>query len=136
MLTSIRHGPTGVTVLRLAGVLDVRSYPQVRDSVMKAALDAGSALIVDVDELEARNDHVWTVFTIARWDNQQWPDIPIALVSADPLIRWYGGAFVICQSPDTYPCIPVWPQRPMPAVTAIAATATVPANSSDRTHTA
>jgi anti-anti-sigma regulatory factor len=87
MLTSIRHGATGVTVLRLAGVLDVRSYPQVRDSVMKAALDAGSALIVDVDELEARDDHVWTVFTSARWDNQQWPDIPIALVSADPVVR-------------------------------------------------
>ena len=87
MLTSIRHGATGVTVLRLAGVLDVRSYPQVRDSVMKAALDAGSALIVDVDELEARDDHVWTVFTSARWENQQWPDIPIALVSADPVVR-------------------------------------------------
>ena len=87
MLTSIRHGATGVTVLRLAGVLDVRSYPQVRDSVMKAALDAGSALIVDVDELEPRDDHVWTVFTSARWENQQWPDIPIALVSADPVVR-------------------------------------------------
>ena len=73
MLTSIRHGATGVTVLRLAGVLDVRSYPQVRDSVMKAALDAGSALIVDVDELEARDDHVWTVFMSARWDNSDGP---------------------------------------------------------------
>jgi len=87
MLTSIAHGRTGVTVLRLVGVLDVHSYPQVRDSVMKAALDADCALIVDLDELEARDDHVWTVFTSARWDVQQWPKVAIALVSADPVIQ-------------------------------------------------
>ena len=87
MLTSITHGRTGVTVLRLAGVLDVHSYPQVRDSVMKAALDADRALIVDLDDLKARDDHVWTVFTSARWDVQHWPEVAIALVSADPVVQ-------------------------------------------------
>ena len=87
MLASITHGRTGVTVLRLTGGLDVHSYPQVRDSVLKAALDADSALIIDVDALEARDDHVWAVFTSARWDAQQWPEIVIALVSADPAVQ-------------------------------------------------
>jgi anti-anti-sigma regulatory factor len=87
MLASIKQARTGVTVLRLAGVLDVHSYPQVRDAIVKAALDAGSALIVDIDSLLARDDHVWTVFTSARWDVQQWPEIAIALVSGDPAVK-------------------------------------------------
>jgi anti-anti-sigma regulatory factor len=88
MLTSITQGRTGVTVLRLAGELDVHNYPQARDSVEKAALEAGSALIVDIDGLRARDDRVWTLFTSARWDIQQWPEVALALVSTDPAVQW------------------------------------------------
>src|SRR5277367_3815925 len=105
MLTSIAHGPTGVTVLRLAGVLDVRSYPRVCDSVMKAALDAGRALIVDVGELEARDDHVWTVFASARWDVRQWPEVAIALVSADPVVQRRLRDLSVARDLPVYPCV-------------------------------
>jgi anti-anti-sigma regulatory factor len=87
MLTSITQGRTGVTVLRLTGVLDVDDYPQVRDSLTTAALQAGPALIVDIDGLRAREDRVWSVFTSARWDIRQWPDIALALVSSDPAVQ-------------------------------------------------
>jgi anti-anti-sigma regulatory factor len=87
MLTSITQGRTGVTVLRLTGVLDVDDYPLVRDSLAEAALEAGQALIVDLDGLRARNDRVWSVFTCARWDIQPWPEIELALVSSDPAVQ-------------------------------------------------
>ena len=87
MLTSITQGRTGVTMMRLAGVLDVHNYSQVRDSVVKAAREAGSALIVDIDGLRARDDRVWTVFASARWDIQQRPEVALALVSADPAVQ-------------------------------------------------
>jgi anti-anti-sigma regulatory factor len=105
MLTSIEQARAGVTVLRLAGVLDVHSYPQVRDSVMKAALDAGPALIVDVDALVARDDLVWTVFTTARWDVQRWPKTEIALVSTDPVLQRRLRDLSIAQYLPVYPSV-------------------------------
>jgi hypothetical protein len=67
--------------------LDVRTYQQVRDSVIKAAVDETRAVIVDINGLEVRDDHSWAVFTSARWYVQQWPEVPIALVSSDPGVR-------------------------------------------------
>ena len=87
MLASITQGRTGVTVLRLTGVLDADDYPQVSDSLVKAALRAGPALIVDIDGLRARDGRVWGVFTGARWPIQQWPEIALALVSSDPAVQ-------------------------------------------------
>lgn len=105
MLASVTQARTGVTVLRLAGMLDIHSYPEVRDSVMKAALDAGAALIVDIDALVARDDHVWTVFTSARWDVQQWPDVAIALVSTDPVVQLRLRDLPVGQDLPVYPSV-------------------------------
>jgi anti-anti-sigma regulatory factor len=87
MLTSTTYRRTDSTVLRLSGVLDARSYQQVRNSVIKAAVDGTRAVIVDIDDLEVRDDHSWAVFTSARWHVQQWPEVPIALVTSDPGVR-------------------------------------------------
>jgi anti-anti-sigma regulatory factor len=70
MLTSTTYGRADSTVLRLSGVLDARSYQQVRNSVIKAAVDGTRAVIVDIDDLEVRDDHSWAVFTSARWHVQ------------------------------------------------------------------
>jgi anti-anti-sigma regulatory factor len=74
-------------IVRLTGVLDIRTYRQVRDAVTKAALDHHGALIVDVDGLEVCGDYAWAVFTSARWQVNQWPDFPIVLVSSDAVRR-------------------------------------------------
>src|ERR1700712_1927893 len=87
MLTSTTYGCADSTVLRLSGVLDARTYQQVRDWVIKAAIDETRAVIVDINSLEVRDDHSWAVFTSARWHVQQWPAVPIALVSSDPGVR-------------------------------------------------
>jgi len=69
------------------GVLNARTYQQVRDSVMKAAVDEATAVIVDINDLEVRDDQSWAVFTSVRWHLQQWPEVPIASVAGDPAVR-------------------------------------------------
>lgn len=87
MLTSTTHTRTDATVIRLFGQLNARTYRQVRDAVVKVAIDESRALIVDVNDLEVRDSECWAVFTSARWDVQQWPEVPIALVASDPAVR-------------------------------------------------
>ena len=87
MLTSTTHARADAAVIRLSGVLDARTYQQARDSVVKVAIDQATAVIVDINDLEVRDDHCWTVFTSACWHVQQWPEVPLALVSGDPGVR-------------------------------------------------
>jgi anti-anti-sigma regulatory factor len=87
MLTTSVEARADNIVMRLVGVLDARTYAQVRDEVLKAAVDAPAAVIIDIDGLEVRSDRGWSVFTSARWHVQQWPDVVIALACRDPLVR-------------------------------------------------
>jgi hypothetical protein len=75
------------TVMRLVGLLDDRTYRQVHDAVIKAAVDGLPALIIDIDRLEVHRDRAWAVFTSARWRVPPWPDVVIALACRDPLVR-------------------------------------------------
>ncbi len=87
MLTSTTHARADATVIRLSGVLNARTYQQARDSIIKVAVDEVTAVIVDINDLAVIDDQSWAVFTSARWLVQQWPDVPIALVSSDPGVR-------------------------------------------------
>jgi len=78
---------TNNIVMRLVGVLDDRTYRQVHDAVIKAAVDGLPAVIIDVDRLEVHSDRAWAVFTSARWRVPPWPDVVIALACRDPLVR-------------------------------------------------
>jgi hypothetical protein len=69
-------------LLILDGVLDAVTYSPLRDTIVKAALDEPPALIIDVTDLTARDDPAWAVFTTARWQIAEWPDVPIGLVCA------------------------------------------------------
>ena len=81
---STRYTRAGVHVLELCGVLDASTYKEIRDSVIKAAVDAAAPVVIDVNALEVADDHAWSVFTSARWHVKQWPEVPLALVCADP----------------------------------------------------
>ena len=72
-----------VPILTVQGVLDSSTYRTVRDTVMKAAIDAPRAVIVDINRLRASSASAWTAFTSARWHVSIWPDVPILLVRAD-----------------------------------------------------
>jgi hypothetical protein len=66
--------------LTVDGVLDSSTYLQLRDTIIKAALDQPRAVLVDVDALDVPAPSAWSVFTSARWHIRTWPDVPIMLV--------------------------------------------------------
>lgn len=67
-------------VVVVEGILDSKTYLPLRDAIIKACLDATSAVIVDVSALAVPTDSAWAVFTSARWHISLWPDVPLALV--------------------------------------------------------
>lgn len=73
---------TDARLLTVDGVLDGATYLPLRDTIVKAALDEPPAVIIDVNDLTARDDPVWAVFTAARWQIAEWPDVPMGLVCA------------------------------------------------------
>ncbi|KZS62832.1 sulfate transporter [Mycobacterium ostraviense] len=80
-----RH--SDVVVLVAEGVLDSLTYRELRDAVIKAALDEPGAVIVDVNRLSVPSASAWSVFTSARWHVSTWPDVPILLTCRDPQVR-------------------------------------------------
>ncbi len=74
----------GVCLLTVVGTLDSSTYRELRDSVIKAALDEPPAVLVDVSGLTDTAPSAWSVFTSARWHVSTWPDIPILLVCTHP----------------------------------------------------
>lgn len=70
----------GACVLTIDGVLDETTYVPLREAVVKAALDEPRAVIVDVNSLVVRDEAAWAVFTSARWQVAEWPDVLIGLV--------------------------------------------------------
>lgn len=76
-----------VPVLTVEGVLDSSTYRTLRDAVIKAAIDAAHAVIVDINRLHVPYASAWTVFTSARWHVSVWPDVPILLVCEQPQVR-------------------------------------------------
>jgi anti-anti-sigma factor len=71
-----------VAILSVEGVLDASNSSALRDSILKAALDAPSAVVVDVTALQVPVESGWSAFISGRWQVDTQPDILIALVCA------------------------------------------------------
>ena len=86
----VEHGDVGIAaatapvgaLLTMAGTLDGRTYREVRDSVINAALEEPRAVFVDVTALSVPSESAWAAFTSARWHVGTWPAVPIVLVCA------------------------------------------------------
>jgi anti-anti-sigma factor len=76
-----------VPIMVVDGMLDSSTYRELRDAVIKVALDEPRAVIVDVNRLGVASASAWSVFTSARWHVSTWPDVPILLVCARPRVR-------------------------------------------------
>jgi hypothetical protein len=70
-------------VLTVDGVLDSGTYHELRDTIIDAALDEPTAVIVDVTALRVPAASAWSAFTSARWHVSVWPDVPLLLVCGD-----------------------------------------------------
>lgn len=77
----------GHALVSMTGTLDTWTYREVRDSVIKAALDDHDAVVADVSELTAGAITAWAAFTSARWHVSVWPDVPVILVCDDEVER-------------------------------------------------
>jgi hypothetical protein len=77
----ITHSAVGdACVLNVRGVLAHRTFLPLRDAIVKAALDEPAAVVVEITGLRVRDEPALSVFTSARWQVSEWPDIPIGLV--------------------------------------------------------
>lgn len=81
----VRAGTVGgACLLTAVGTLNSHTYLQMRDSVIMAAAEEPSAVVVDVSALDVPTSSAWSVFSSARWHVRVWPDIPILLVCDRP----------------------------------------------------
>jgi hypothetical protein len=70
-------------VVNPVGVLDITTYAQLRDTLIKYAADEPSAVIVDVDELAVPSAYLLTVFTSVWMQLTEWPGVPLLLVASE-----------------------------------------------------
>jgi anti-sigma regulatory factor (Ser/Thr protein kinase) len=69
------------------GVLALATYGQLRDALLKSALEIPKAVIVDVDALLVPTDATLAVFSSVWMQVSEWPGVPIVLVASRQLDR-------------------------------------------------
>jgi hypothetical protein len=77
----------GAVVVEPVGVLDVLTYAELRDTLLKAAVEAPSAVIVDIEHLSMPSTHLLTVFSVVWMRVCEWPGVPLLLVATDSVRR-------------------------------------------------
>ncbi|MEV6639141.1 STAS domain-containing protein [Amycolatopsis sp. NPDC051371] len=71
-------------IARPAGVLDALTYTELRDRLVKLALDGPRAVVTDIADLAVTSESALTVFLAARNRVTEWPGVPIILAVPDP----------------------------------------------------
>lgn len=74
----------GATLAHATGVLDVATYAQLRDTLLKAATEAPRAVIVDVGRLDMPSQASLSVFSVVSLRVAEWPGVPVMLLAPDP----------------------------------------------------
>jgi anti-anti-sigma regulatory factor len=81
-----RWSDHGVTVAVPVGVLDLATYPLMRDALLKYATDLPRAVVVDLDAVRADRTSALAVFPAVWMRLGQWPGIPLLLAAtSEPL---------------------------------------------------
>ena len=73
-----RDGAISVTV---TGVLDLVSYPELRDGLLKIATEAPDGLIADIGGVCIDDQKLMNVFSVVAMRISDWPGVPFALVT-------------------------------------------------------
>jgi hypothetical protein len=75
----------GAAVVRPTGLLDLTTYRDLRDGLLKCAADEPRAVIVRLDEgFECATPAFMSVFTTVWMRVSEWPGVPIMLVGESP----------------------------------------------------
>lgn len=73
----------GATIVRPSGRLDLSTYAQLRDGLLKCALEEPTAVVVVLDDgFEVATPAVMSVFTTVWMRVSEWPGVPVVLVGA------------------------------------------------------
>lgn len=72
----------GVTIVRPSGVLDIHTYPVLRDCLLKCAADQPRAVLADLCSLEITHDFLVSVFVTVWMRVCRWATVPLMLVPA------------------------------------------------------
>ncbi|MFD8495914.1 ATP-binding protein [Amycolatopsis sp. NPDC059657] len=70
----------GATIVRTSGVLNVHTYPRLRDILLKCAADQPRAVIADLDELKITHDYLTSVFVTVWMRISTWSAVPLIVV--------------------------------------------------------
>ncbi|MFD8495419.1 hypothetical protein [Amycolatopsis sp. NPDC059657] len=71
------------TLVRLTGTLDVRAFPELRDTLLKCTAEQPAVVVVLVDGLRVDQNQLYSVFVQASMRASEWPGVPIMLVARD-----------------------------------------------------
>lgn len=74
----------GSTTALVTGVLDLDSYPDLRDGLLKIATEAPDGLIADIDGLDIDDAALVSVFSLIALRIGDWPGIPFTVVTGRP----------------------------------------------------
>jgi len=69
------------TTVTVTGVLDLLSYPELRDGLLKIAAEATDGLVADIDGLRIEEAPLANVFALVAMRISEWPGVGFALVS-------------------------------------------------------
>jgi anti-sigma regulatory factor (Ser/Thr protein kinase) len=69
------------------GVLDLSSYAELRDTLIKCAVELPRAVLVDVSWLRVPTTATLAVFSSVWLQVSDWPGVPIVLIAGQELIR-------------------------------------------------
>ena len=75
-----RYGVKATTAL-VTGTLDIESYPELRDGLLKIAAESPDGLIADIDELAIHDPALVTLFSLVAMRIGDWPGIPFSVVT-------------------------------------------------------
>jgi anti-anti-sigma regulatory factor/anti-sigma regulatory factor (Ser/Thr protein kinase) len=85
-LTCTQESPPPVTVLSLAGRLDLATAAQVRAALHKALAEQPQAIVLDLAELTVVEDVALTAFTAFSRAAAAWPGCPVLLCAPRPAV--------------------------------------------------
>jgi anti-sigma regulatory factor (Ser/Thr protein kinase) len=79
-----RRTEGGTVVVSADGALDLTTYPVLRDALLKSAIEASEAVIVDISRLEVDRVTSLSLFPTVWMRISVWPGIPLLLAGAHP----------------------------------------------------
>jgi anti-anti-sigma regulatory factor len=85
-LTCAQESPPPVTVLSLAGQLDLTTAAQARTALYKVLAEQPNAIVLDLAGLTVVDDVALTVFAAFNRAAAAWPGCPVILCTQDPAV--------------------------------------------------